>query len=116
MLQVMLDEITWNPDSLEWFCAQCGRTSDHLREEDAESEIEIVRAGRESDLDGSSENDIVGVGHPIAEHVHSAQGCSGHLSRIPTNRRCCTIHYARVDLRTAADSIGHSCCFAVSDD
>jgi hypothetical protein len=35
--------------------------------------LSVVRAGRESDLDGSSENDIVGVGHAIAEHVHSAQ-------------------------------------------
>jgi hypothetical protein len=36
----MVHEITWNPDSLRWFCAHCGRTSDHLRGEDAESEME----------------------------------------------------------------------------
>jgi DNA-binding NarL/FixJ family response regulator len=34
-------KITWNPDLLKWVCAWCCRTSDHLREEDAETEVEV---------------------------------------------------------------------------
>src|ERR1700741_46884 len=30
-------EIRWNPESQEWFCARCGRTSDHLIKEDAQA-------------------------------------------------------------------------------
>jgi hypothetical protein len=35
----MAHEIRRNPELQEWFCARCGRTSDHLRKEDAEIEI-----------------------------------------------------------------------------
>jgi hypothetical protein len=37
----MAHEIRWNQELQEWFCARCGRTSDHLRKEDAEVEIEV---------------------------------------------------------------------------
>ena len=31
--------IRWNPATTEWFCAKCGRTSDHIRVKDAHSEL-----------------------------------------------------------------------------
>jgi hypothetical protein len=37
----MAHEIRWNPELQEWFCARCGRTSDHLKKEDAEIEIDV---------------------------------------------------------------------------
>jgi hypothetical protein len=37
----MAHELRWNPELQEWFCARCGRTSDHLRKEDANVEIEV---------------------------------------------------------------------------
>ena len=37
----MAHELRWNPELQEWFCARCGRTSDHLRIEEAEIEIEV---------------------------------------------------------------------------
>jgi hypothetical protein len=29
--------IHWNPELEEWFCVRCGRTSDHVMKEDAET-------------------------------------------------------------------------------
>jgi hypothetical protein len=34
------NELRWNPHTQEWFCAACGRTSDHMTEEDARVELE----------------------------------------------------------------------------
>ena len=34
-------EIRWNPHTEEWFCVVCGRTSDHVSEADARTEIEV---------------------------------------------------------------------------
>jgi hypothetical protein len=34
------EKISWNPATQEWFCAKCGRTSDHTSENDAYFEIE----------------------------------------------------------------------------
>ena len=36
-------DIRLNPDLQEWFCAACGRTSDHAKLEDARQEIEHFR-------------------------------------------------------------------------
>jgi hypothetical protein len=33
-------KIRWNPNIEEWYCAVCGRTSDHRKEEDAIRELE----------------------------------------------------------------------------
>jgi hypothetical protein len=33
-------KIRWNPATQEWFCQQCGRTSDHASEADAHTELE----------------------------------------------------------------------------
>ena len=35
--------IRWNPDLQEWFCASCGRTSDHTKLEDAKKEMEYFK-------------------------------------------------------------------------
>jgi hypothetical protein len=32
--------IRWNPATQEWFCIKCGRTSDHISEEDARVELD----------------------------------------------------------------------------
>jgi hypothetical protein len=32
--------ILWNPATEEWFCTKCGRTSDHISEQDARVELE----------------------------------------------------------------------------
>jgi hypothetical protein len=32
--------IGWNPATREWFCAKCGRTSDHARVQDAHVELD----------------------------------------------------------------------------
>src|ERR1700687_1661525 len=32
--------IRWNPATQEWFCIKCGRTSDHISEEDAHVELD----------------------------------------------------------------------------
>src|ERR1700758_871825 len=37
-------EIRWNPESQEWFCARCGRTSDHLIKEDAQASVITSKA------------------------------------------------------------------------
>jgi hypothetical protein len=34
-------EIRWNPYTQEWFCVVCGRTSDHVNETDARTEMEM---------------------------------------------------------------------------
>jgi hypothetical protein len=34
------ENIRWNPATQEWFCAKCGRTSDHSKEPDARFELE----------------------------------------------------------------------------
>jgi hypothetical protein len=34
------ENIRWNPATQEWFCAKCGRTSDHSKELDARFELE----------------------------------------------------------------------------
>jgi hypothetical protein len=34
-------EIRWNPHTQEWFCVVCGRTSDHVNEADARTELEM---------------------------------------------------------------------------
>jgi hypothetical protein len=36
-------EIRWNPALEEWFCAICGRVSDHLVHEDAKGEMELFK-------------------------------------------------------------------------
>ena len=33
-------DVRWNGENEEWFCAKCGRTSDHIRKEDALVELE----------------------------------------------------------------------------
>jgi len=33
-------EIYWNPALREWFCVQCGRTSDHVNQTDARLDLE----------------------------------------------------------------------------
>ena len=33
-------KIRWNPELQEWFCATCGRTSDHLVHDDADAQME----------------------------------------------------------------------------
>jgi hypothetical protein len=33
-------DIRWNRETEEWYCAKCGRTSDHLKKEDALVELE----------------------------------------------------------------------------
>jgi hypothetical protein len=33
-------DVLWNEETLEWFCAKCGRTSDHIMKEDALVELE----------------------------------------------------------------------------
>ncbi|PYV95223.1 MAG: hypothetical protein DMG86_21920 [Acidobacteria bacterium] len=35
-----LYRMTWNGENEEWFCAKCGRTSDHIKKEDAFVELE----------------------------------------------------------------------------
>jgi hypothetical protein len=35
------EQLSWNPATQEWYCAGCGRTSDHLRKEDAQTELEL---------------------------------------------------------------------------
>ena len=32
--------ILWNPATQEWFCTKCGRTSDHIRVQDAHAELD----------------------------------------------------------------------------
>ena len=64
-------EIRWNPELQEWFCARCGRRSDHRIKGDAETEIGIfpceiyqhVRAGtiRISDMPISARNKLRGT-------------------------------------------------------
>ena len=34
-------DIRWNPELNEWFCALCGRTSDHATATDAIAELEV---------------------------------------------------------------------------
>jgi hypothetical protein len=33
-------DVLWNEEMQEWFCAKCGRTSDHFTKEDALVELE----------------------------------------------------------------------------
>jgi len=33
-------DVRWNDEIQEWFCAKCGRTSDHITKEDALIELE----------------------------------------------------------------------------
>ena len=37
----MAHEIRHNPELKEWFCARCGRSSDHAMREDAEVELNV---------------------------------------------------------------------------
>jgi hypothetical protein len=32
--------LKWNPATQEWFCAKCGRTSDHISVQDAQVELD----------------------------------------------------------------------------
>jgi hypothetical protein len=32
-------DVLWNEEIQEWFCAKCGRTSDHIAVQDAEVEL-----------------------------------------------------------------------------
>ena len=34
------NNIRWNPLTQDWFCLACGRTSDHVAEADARTELE----------------------------------------------------------------------------
>ena len=34
------EDIGWNRETEEWYCAKCGRTSDHIKKEDALMELE----------------------------------------------------------------------------
>jgi hypothetical protein len=33
-------DVRWNREIQEWYCANCGRTSDHINKEDALVELE----------------------------------------------------------------------------
>ena len=33
-------DIRWNRETEEWYCAKCGNTSDHIKKEDAQVELE----------------------------------------------------------------------------
>ncbi len=33
-------DVRWNDEIQEWFCAKCGRTSDHITKDDALIELE----------------------------------------------------------------------------
>jgi hypothetical protein len=35
--------IRWNPELQEWFCVKCGRTSDHVVRQDAQTEMELFQ-------------------------------------------------------------------------
>ncbi len=35
------EQIIWNPAIQEWFCLRCGRTSDHIGEQDAHLELDL---------------------------------------------------------------------------
>ena len=35
------EQISWNPATQEWFCLKCGRTSDHVGEQDAHTELDL---------------------------------------------------------------------------
>lgn len=51
-------EINWNNQTEEWFCVKCGRTSDHVRAEDAWQELEAFDcAPRTPDNEAFSEED-----------------------------------------------------------
>ena len=34
------EDIRWNQETLEWFCAKCGRTSGRIKREDALDQLE----------------------------------------------------------------------------
>jgi hypothetical protein len=34
------EDVRWNQETLEWFCAKCGRTSGPLKKEDALAQLE----------------------------------------------------------------------------
>jgi hypothetical protein len=34
------EDIRWNQETLEWFCAKCGRTSGRIKKEDALAQLE----------------------------------------------------------------------------
>ena len=34
------EDIRWNQETLEWFCAKCGRTSGRIKKEDALDQLE----------------------------------------------------------------------------
>jgi hypothetical protein len=34
------EDIRWNRETEEWYCAKCGNTSDHIKKEDALVELE----------------------------------------------------------------------------
>jgi len=34
------EDIRWNRINGEWFCAKCGRTSERIRKEEAQAELE----------------------------------------------------------------------------
>ena len=34
-------DVRWNANLQEWFCAVCGRTSDHVNQQDALVELEV---------------------------------------------------------------------------
>lgn len=36
------NDVRWNPDLSEWFCAKCGLTSDHIAREDAVGELSAL--------------------------------------------------------------------------
>jgi hypothetical protein len=41
IIPVKHPEIRWNPELEEWFCVRCGRTSDHVVQDDAQVEMEL---------------------------------------------------------------------------
>ena len=34
------EDMRWNQETLEWFCAKCGRTSGRIKKEDALAQLE----------------------------------------------------------------------------
>ena len=36
------EDVRWNPELQEWFCAKCGRTSDRKAQADAVEELSVV--------------------------------------------------------------------------
>jgi hypothetical protein len=55
------EDIRWNQETLEWFCAKCGRTSGRIKKEDALAQLEEYKCelptgeSRRTSLDTNAE-------------------------------------------------------------